>query len=349
MNLSVIIPIYNKSEYIAGCLAEVLSQTLADIEVICVDDGAADGSAEIVAEYAKRDSRIRLISQPNLGSGAARNAGIKAASGEYIAFLDADDYYPSEETLAHMYAAAKRENALICGGSFCEVDGDKKIMQFDGVRAGNTFHGEGWVNFSDYQFDYAFYRFIYKRDFLLENGLFFPDYRRYQDPPFMLRTFAAAGEFYALPEVTYCYRVGDVPVNWTVQKVYDLLRGIEENLRFSAERGYARVHCLNYHRLCNDFCGAIVDAATNADGEGKILKKLIELQSVANVEMLSASGNFTDDEVNESAPLAQIIRQLSKQSVQLRREGWFINKKIFRLYTAPVRRLGRFIRKLIKK
>ena len=89
----------------------------------------------------------------------------------------------------------------------------------------------------------------------------------------MLRAFAAAGKFYALAEPTYCYRIGDVPVNWTTQKVYDLLCGIEDNLRFSAEHCYARVHCLNYNRLCRDFCGPIVSTALSADGEGKILKK----------------------------------------------------------------------------
>lgn len=142
MNLSVIIPIYNKSGYLDKCLNSILEQT-CDVEIICVDDGSTDGSAEIVADYAKRDCRVKLILQSNQGSGAARNAGIKAARGEYIAFLDADDYYPCKDTLARLYAAAKANNALICGGSFCEVDGDRKITQFGGVRAGNTFAREG--------------------------------------------------------------------------------------------------------------------------------------------------------------------------------------------------------------
>lgn len=347
--LSVIIPIYNKTEYLCACLEDVLSQTLADIEVICVDDGSTDGSRGIAEEFAKRDSRVKLIAQPNLGAGAARNAGIRAAKGEYIAFLDSDDFYPSKDTLARIYAAAKRENALICGGSLVTVSGDKLNSDFGDDLFGNKFEKEGWVDFSDYQYDYAFYRFIYSREFLLENGLFFPDYRRYQDPPFMLRAFAAAGKFYALAEPTYCYRINHCSVNWTTQKVYDLLCGVEDNLRFSAEHGYARVHCLNYNRLCRDFCGPIVSAALSADGEGRILKKLIEVQRAADADMLSASDRFTDEEVEVSAPFAQIIQRLSAQNMQLRREGWFVNNKLFRLYTAPVRWLGKLTKKLRKK
>ena len=154
--LSVIIPIYNKAEYILGCLNSVVTQTVKDIEIICVDDGSTDGSAELVSEFQKADGRVRLIRQQNLGAGAARNAGIKVAQGEYIAFLDADDFYPSKDILTHIYAAAKANNADICGGSFCEVHGDERITSFDGVRAGNTFVQEGWVNFHNYQFDYAY-------------------------------------------------------------------------------------------------------------------------------------------------------------------------------------------------
>ena len=113
--LCVIIPIYNMSEYISGCLNSVFAQTLKDIEIICVDDGPTDGSAKIISEFAKKDGRIRFIKQNNQGAGAARNAGIKAAKGEYIAFLDTDDYYPSYITLTRIYGAAEANDADICG------------------------------------------------------------------------------------------------------------------------------------------------------------------------------------------------------------------------------------------
>ena len=346
MSLSIIIPIYNKSEYLVECIESVRGQSLKDIEIICVDDGSTDGSAEIVAEFVKRDSRIKLIEQQNLGAGASRNAGIKVAKGEYIAFLDADDYYPSNDTWARIYGAAKANNADICGGSFCEIRGNEIVTKFDGIVSGNTFAREGWIDYRDYQFDYGFYRFIYRREFLLQNSLTFPNYRRYQDPPFMLQAFAAAGKFYAIPDVTYCYRVSECPVNWTTEKVLDLLCGIEDNLRFSAERSFERVHALNYYRLCTDFCGEIVDTALRQDGKGLILKKLIAVQSVVNEQILKDSGLFSANEYELSRPLAELIAKLSSQSAQLHGEGWFINKKLFRAYTWPIRSAGKFLRKI---
>lgn len=346
MNLSIIIPIYNKAEYILDCLNSIVAQSLKDIEIICIDDGSTDGSAEIISEFAEKDERIRLIKQNNRGAGAARNAGIKSAKGEYIAFLDADDYYPSNDTLARIYGVAKTNNADICGGSFCEIRGDEIVTKFDGIMSGNTFAHEGWIDYRDYQFDYGYYRFIYRRDFLARNNLFFPDYRRYQDPPFMLRAFAAAGRFYAIPDITYCYRVSECPVNWTTEKVLDLLCGIEDNLRFSSACSFGKVHALNYCRLCNDFCGVIVDTALHKDESGNILKKLIAVQSVVNEQILKDSGLFSADKLELSRPLAELIAKLSAKSAQLYNEGWFINKKLFRAYTLPVRVMGKLLRKI---
>ena len=346
--LSVIMPIYNKVAYVQESLTGILLQSLCDIELICIDDGSTDGSAEIIADFAGKDSRVRLISQSNQGAGVARNVGIKAAKGEYIAFLDADDFYPTQDILVRLYAAAKTNNADICGGSFCEVDGDKHVSSFTGDMAGNTFSKEGWLNFCDYQFDYAYYRFIYRREFLLSNQLFFPDYRRYQDPPFMLRAFAAVGKFYAIPDVTYCYRINHCPVDWTVEKVYDLLCGIEDNLAFSAQHKFDKVHVLNYLRLCKDFYRPIVDTAMQYDADGKILKKLVDVQSAVNKEMLSESGRFTEEEISCCKPLSELIGRLSRQSAQIKREGWFINKKLFRAYTYPIRAIGKGLRSLKK-
>lgn len=91
-SISVIIPVYNSAGYLRQCLDSVLAQTLSDIEIICVDDGSTDGSKEIVKEYCLLDLRISLIEQDNLGAGAARNNGIRYATGEYVHYLDSDDW-----------------------------------------------------------------------------------------------------------------------------------------------------------------------------------------------------------------------------------------------------------------
>lgn len=349
MNLSIIIPIYNASAAVKECINSALLQLNSGGEIICIDDGSTDGSIEIVKDIARKDSRIKLRTQQNQGAGAARNAGIKAAKGEYIAFLDADDYYPSDNTLARLYAAAKTNNALICGGSFCEVNENKAVTIFSGARAGNTFTDEGWINFSDYQFDYGYYRFIYRRDFLLQNDLFFPNYRRYQDPPFMLHAFSAAGKFYAIPDITYCYRVNNRPLNWTVDKVYDLLCGIEDNLKFSQANNFIKAYALNYHRLCHDFKDVIVDTALNFDVDGVILHKLFAVRQCVDKEILAESKMFTSAEINAITPLSELTSKLSARSAQLYGEGWFINKKFFRIYTWPVRAIGKILKRRTTK
>lgn len=91
--VSVIIPVYNTAEFLRQCLDSIVNQTLQDIEIICVDDGSTDASLDILHEYASNDSRIAILTQQNKGAGAARNAGIQIAHGEYLAFFDSDDFF----------------------------------------------------------------------------------------------------------------------------------------------------------------------------------------------------------------------------------------------------------------
>ena len=90
--VSVVIPVYNVEKYLGECLDSVLRQTLKDLEVICVDDGSMDGSPAILAEYARKDPRIKVVTRANGGLSAARNTGMDAATGKYIYFLDSDDW-----------------------------------------------------------------------------------------------------------------------------------------------------------------------------------------------------------------------------------------------------------------
>ncbi len=95
MTLSVIVPVYNTRKYLRQCLDSILGQSFADFEVILVDDGSRDGSGKICSEYSLRDPRVKTITQENGGLSRARNTGINAAEGKYIAFVDSDDYLES--------------------------------------------------------------------------------------------------------------------------------------------------------------------------------------------------------------------------------------------------------------
>ena len=108
--VSVIIPVYNVEKYLRECLNSVVNQTLKDIEIICVNDGSTDNSLAILQEYAKNDKRIVLINQENKNAGAARNTGLAHATGEYLSFLDSDDFFELN-MLEEMYNSAK-ENSL---------------------------------------------------------------------------------------------------------------------------------------------------------------------------------------------------------------------------------------------
>ncbi len=110
IKVSVIMPIYNADEYLRPALDSVIDQTLKDIEIICVDDGSTDRSLEIIKEYQKSDERIRIVTETNAGPALARNNGIRRARGEYIAFLDADDFFELD-MLESMYNEGK-ENDL---------------------------------------------------------------------------------------------------------------------------------------------------------------------------------------------------------------------------------------------
>ncbi len=111
--VSVIIPIYNTERYLPQCLDSVVAQTLEDIEIICVDDGSTDGSDAILREYAQRDERVIVVHQENQGLSAARNAGLDVASGDFIQFLDSDDW--AEPTLLEdAYTRCVDDQAEMC-------------------------------------------------------------------------------------------------------------------------------------------------------------------------------------------------------------------------------------------
>ena len=119
--ISVLIPIYNQGKYIRRCLDSVVSQSLKEIEIICVDDGSSDDSAKIVAEYANADARIRLIKHnENKSLLMARKTGIFAAQGEYVMFVDSDDWITSD-ACADLYSEIKKYSADMLHFNVTEV------------------------------------------------------------------------------------------------------------------------------------------------------------------------------------------------------------------------------------
>lgn len=118
-NVSVIVPIYNVEKYLDRCMHSLVNQTLKDIEIILIDDGSIDNCPQMCDKYASQDSRIKVIHKKNAGLGYARNSGLEVATGEYVAFLDSDDFI-DERMYEILYDKAKNNNldAVFCGCYF---------------------------------------------------------------------------------------------------------------------------------------------------------------------------------------------------------------------------------------
>ncbi len=239
-DISVIIPCYNVEHFIRDCLNSVLEQTMQDKEVICIDDGSTDGTLDILMEY-KDKAGIVVLKQKNQGSGTARNRGISTAIGKYIAFMDADDFYPARDTLEKMYHTAQNEEAEICGGSGCTFRNG--VFTYSGFRKGFVFEQEGWISREDFPTVNGYWRFIYKSDFIRDNQISFPNYLRCQDVPFFLHAILCAGRVYCRKEVTYVYRKEHKQVSFTQKQAIDYAKGMRDSLILAIKGGMIPLQC----------------------------------------------------------------------------------------------------------
>lgn len=293
MKISIIIPVYNAQQYIEECVASVRRQTLKDLEILCVDDGSMDDSLKILHSLQERDQRIRIIEQINQGAGRARNNALSYAEGEYVFFLDADDYLLDDSALEKMYYACALNNVKICGAfRSCERQG--RIVAMNLHRQECTGYPDGIkLTYEDYQYDYHYSTYLYERNMLIENHIFFPDYRRFQDPPFFVNAMIAAKEFYVMPVEAYCYRAGHQNYVYTDQKVNDIVRGITDILSVSLKNELKKLHMLEVSRLNECYFWNIVQHLTVDNKE--LLQLLMKANDTINWEWVEEeSGEKTE-------------------------------------------------------
>lgn len=231
--VSVIIPVFNMEEYITECLDSILNQTLKDIEILCIDDCSTDNSSEIIKNF--KDSRIKYIKlDRNSGSAIARNRGIDEANGEFIVFMDSDDYYYNNDSLEKLYTNAILNNTNIIAGNllvYYVKYNLKKPFIDDSYFSENKFYSfkDNYISTFNYQ------RFMFKRDFLINNKLFFPNYLRRQDPVFLLRVMLQNDIFYGINDIIYTYRFTHKEINWNTQRKKDYISSCKENLSICKE------------------------------------------------------------------------------------------------------------------
>lgn len=142
--VSVIVPMYKVERFLPRCLDSLLGQTLHDIEILAIDDGSPDRCGEIAEEYARVDPRVRVFHTPNGGLGTARNLGVQASSGEYLSFVDSDDWV-AESFLENLYGRAVQDNADIVFGGFETWTDGQCIHRDPHPTAGLTLRGENSI------------------------------------------------------------------------------------------------------------------------------------------------------------------------------------------------------------
>lgn len=205
--ISIIMPVYNGAQYLEKSLKSVENQTFKDVELVCVDDGSTDNSLDLLNDYKKTYDFLVVISQENQGSGKARNTGIANAKGDYIAFLDADDIYIDNDALEKMYAIATGNDADMVSGNLQFVEKDYSLKENRHYERGDYayFDTDSQISPGDYGIPYAFYKSIFKRQFLADNDIVFPDLLRGQDPVFLAMAFANTDVIYTCHTDLYGY------------------------------------------------------------------------------------------------------------------------------------------------
>lgn len=269
IKVSVIVPVYNTEKYLDECLNSIESQTLKEIEIICVNDGSKDGSRKILEEHAKNDERIKVINQENAGVAAARNHGLREAHGDYVAFVDSDDVI-APWAYEKLYASAKKYHVDVVASELTRfedgTDANIDSMKYDDAKV--SFHRRRKYQnpFYDMIDNTAFMvTKIYRRRFLAENNIWFKDgVTHYEDGLFNFLVFARLREVVQDKNPFYCYRVdrpGSAVTEFNAKKVLKASTTVSKELvdnfdLFNFNRGsewlVSKILDINYKHITKD-------------------------------------------------------------------------------------------------
>ena len=192
--LSIIIPVYNSEKYLEECLISVVNQSLKDFEIICINDGSTDNSLKILEKFAEQDSRIRIINQQNQGQGYARNAGLEAAAGDYVGFIDSDDYI-SPDFYEKLYKY--KDDIVLSTKRKYLIDGKLKTKDFKAKDKNSLIMKNCNI-----------YNKIYSKEFLLNNNIkFYGKTNPAEDNYFSVKAILKAESIKIINGGTYFYRV----------------------------------------------------------------------------------------------------------------------------------------------
>lgn len=233
--VSVIVPVYNVESYVAECIESIQNQTYMNLEIILVDDGSKDMSGDICDQYATYDERIKVIHQENSGLSAARNMGIEAANGDYIAFVDSDDYIGL--TMYEDLLKLLKEHRLDIIG--CTAFRDKSGTIIKGCNDGQLeiYEKDDALRLAMYDGFTSVWNKLYKRDIV--KNIKFPAGRKFEDSSTSYLFVANANRVGHINRCYYYYRLNPNSITQTSfdpKSRWDFVIGYEERLQYAVDR-----------------------------------------------------------------------------------------------------------------
>ena len=234
--ISVIVPVYNVDKFLDRCLISITRQTLKDLEIILVDDGSPDNSPQMCEEWAKKDNRIRVIHKENGGLGFARNSGMEIATGEFIAFVDSDDYIEFDMYEKLYQEAEESDSDIVYSGfNYIASNGQKtvfteneKTVYWEGPQQVRGFAldmmASGPYEKATRKYEMSVWRAIYKRDILVRNNIIFHSERDVlsEDIVFDEELFHHVNKIAHIPFAfyNYCQNNGSLTKTFDTKKFY---------------------------------------------------------------------------------------------------------------------------------
>lgn len=202
--VSIVVPVYNAEKTLKRCLESLVHQTLKNIEIICVNDGSTDNSADLLEQYDKKYSNVRIVTQKNGGLSAARNSGMKEAVGEYIGLVDSDDWV-STDFFEKLYNAATKFNADIAAAGIIRLHkfNKKNYLEFKQEYCSDDF--EEKLNLCKLPHKSYVWNKIYRSEFLSKNNLKFEEGRIYEDIIFTPQALFYSNKLVTVPGAKYFY------------------------------------------------------------------------------------------------------------------------------------------------
>lgn len=257
VKLSIIVPVYNVKAYLKQCLDSLIHQSLEDFEIIIVNDGSTDGSIEILNEY--DDNRLKVIHQENAGLSAARNTGLKYAQGEYVCFVDSDDFISSPNAYKEMYDLAKKNDCDIVYGNatlYYNEDHQEKLNDFLKISPQNLSSEEFLMHCLQQKIIFVpVWLYFYRRSFINKNNFRFKPGMYHEDEEFTPRVVLKANKVVTYDKHFYMYRQREGSIMNTkenYQKGWDIL-----NLCLEHNRLLTHIKSENLKKLFQEYIAVL--------------------------------------------------------------------------------------------